>query len=223
MKRIIVTIILLSLITGVSIANAQEQGNKLCSFHFRGKPRPECCSFLIFESGLLFGAAVSGEPPDKASFLITADLGLMFNRKNSSALGGSIHLVGDDNGTRFGIGPRYRKWLTRKTALDLSPRLIFGGDDNKVHRRFPGFAFSASLSLIDLISIDSYYQILPYNATYYYYSNPFGPPIPSVVKDTETGLYFGISGRSYLAPVVPTVAIILAVIVANSLDFSFSN
>ncbi len=73
-------------------------GNEGCNLCFRGKPKGKCCSFLIFESGLLSRISGSGQPSNKSRFLITADLGLMFNNKNSSAIGGSFHVAGDGNG-----------------------------------------------------------------------------------------------------------------------------
>jgi len=167
----------------------------------------------------MFDVARGGYPQDKEGFVFTADFGLMFNNKSSKAFGGTIHLAADDDGTRFGIGPRYRIWLGPKTAIDLSPRIMFGGSDNSVRRKFPGFSFSASYSLSELLSFDTYFQIIPYEMTNYQYAPP-GPVIPQIVKDTETGLYLGISGRSYLAPVVPLA---LAIIIAATFDFNWGS
>ncbi|HEX2897523.1 MAG TPA: hypothetical protein VHP63_05680 [candidate division Zixibacteria bacterium] len=220
-KFFLVLFLLLALIQSSNSQTADL--NKLdCEPCFRGKPRPNCCSFIILESGLMFDLARGGYPEDKEGFVFTADFGLMFNNKSSKAFGGTIHLAADDDGTRFGIGPRYRIWLGPKTALDLSPRLMFGGSDNSVHRKFPGFSFSASYSLSDLISIDSYFQIIPYEltTTSFYTPPPPGPVVPQKEKGTETGLYLGISGRSYLAPVVPLA---LAIIIAATFDFNWGS
>jgi hypothetical protein len=167
----------------------------------------------------MFDLARGGYPQDKEGFIFVADLGAMFNTKNSKAWGGSFHLAADDDGTRFGIGPRYRIWLGPKTALDFSPKLMFGGSDNSVKRKFPGFALSASYSMSDLISIDTYFQIIPYETSIYQFGNP-PIPGPAIVEDTETGLYLGVSGRSFLAPVIPLA---LAVIVAATFDSDFFN
>lgn len=216
MKRLIFAFLLIFACLSTTIESANAQEKNYCNTCFRGKPKPNCCSFFIFESGWMFNLARAGEPQGKASFIFTADLGMMFNNNNRKAWGGSFHLAADDDGTRFGIGPRYRSWLSKTVAFDLSPKLMFGGGSNyEVHRRFPGFVMSASITLSDLISFDSYFQIIPYYMTTYNYINPIGPPIPSLVKDTETGLYLGISGRSYLAPVLP-IALGIAVAVAFS-------
>lgn len=164
----------------------------------------------------MFDVARGGYRDDKDGFIFMADFGLMFNTKNSKAWGGTIHLAADDDGSRLGIGPRYRIWTGPSTALDLSPKLLFGGHSNyEVRRKFPGFAFQASYSVGDFFSIDSYFQIIPYDQTIYQYPNPIGPGIPTTVNDTETGLFLGISGRSYLAPLVPLA---LAIIIASTFD-----
>ncbi len=141
--------------------------------------------------------------------MITGDLGLMFSNRHNSAIGGSFHLAVDDKGTRLGIGPRYRRWLNDKVALDLSPRLLFAGTDDDVTNRFPGFALSASLSVNELLSVDLYFDILPYERQIYNW-----PPQNTVtVKDTETGLYLGASGRSWGALFLPVIAIAAAILI----------
>lgn len=223
MKRFILVLTLGVVLSEVSVSQSVDiQKQEYCNTCFRGKPRPNCCSFIILESGLMFDLARGGYPQDKEGFVFTVDFGLMFNNKNSRAFGGTIHLAADDDGTRFGIGPRYRIWLGPKTAIDLSPRLMFGGNDNSVHRKFPGFSFSASYSLSELISFDTYFQVIPYEMTTYQPGTPFppGPVNTTIVKDTETGLYLGISGRSYLAPVVPLA---LAIIIAATFEFNWGS
>lgn len=216
MKRQILAFLSLCIVIVTSIEPTQAQERNYCNTCFRGKPEPHCCSFFIFESGWLFNGFRSGERQGKEDFIITGDLGLMFNIKGSKALGGSLHFAADDDGTKFGIGPRYRVWLKNGLAIDFSPRLMFGGEDNYgVQRKFPGFSFSASISIKDLISIDSYYQIIPYNNVTYVYVSPGNPQPVIVSKGTETGLYLGISGRSYLAP---AVLVVLGIAVAATWD-----
>ena len=216
MNRILVMMLFSGFLAGMSFGQTTTPERKYCNTCFRGKPKPDCCSFFIFESGWMFNLGRGGYREGKATYLFTADLGLMFNNNNRKAWGGSIHLAADDDGTRFGIGPRYRLWLTKSVAFDLSPKIMFGGGANLgVHRTFPGFAMSASISLSDLISFDSYFQIIPYKLTTYDYFNPLGQPITSVVKETETGLYLGFTGRSYFAPVLP-IALGAAIAIALS-------
>jgi hypothetical protein len=218
MKRFSTVFLFLFLSPGIMIELASGQVEKSCNFCFRGKPSPKCCSFLIFESGMLGSKSSQGAPKGAKDYLFTGDIGLMFNRSGKSALGGSFHLAGDEDGLRFGLGPRYRKWISHKIGFDISPRLMFGGSNNQVHRRFPGFSLSASISFMDLISLDGYYHVLPYEEDLWDYSNPESPFARSV-KDTETRMYIGWSGRSYLAPVVASVFLML---VALSSDEPFA-
>ena len=136
----------------------------------------------------------------------------MFNSKKSSAIGGSFHIAADANGSRYGFGPRYHKWLAKGVALDLSPRVLFAGMDNKVKNRYPGFAFSASLSIYELLSINAYFDIIRYEQQIF-----TGIFTTETVKKTQTGLYLGASGRSWGALILTTVSIIaLAVAIGGS-------
>jgi hypothetical protein len=221
MRLYAVTPVFLAILVCTAVGQDFERDDEICNFCFRGKQLPKCCSFFIFESGMVFSLARSGYPSDKEGFIFTADLGVMFNKKNSKAWGGSFHLAADDDGSRIGIGPRYRIWTGPGKALDLSPKLMFGGSANRgVARKFPGFVFQASYSVGDYFSIDSYFQAIPYKQAVYNYSTPLPPgtAFVSFVEKTETGLYLGVSGRSYLAPVVPVA---LAIIIAATFDLNW--
>jgi len=130
----------------------------------------------------------------------------MFNKKRTSAIGGSLHLSADDNDRQFGLGPRYRKWLTKRVALDLSPRLLIAGTDNAIDNHFPGFAFSAALAVDGWFSIDAYLYIVPYEK-----QNILGPSNYETVKGTQTALYLGASGRAWGA-LIPSAIIVIAAI-----------
>ena len=185
-----------------------------CGFCIRGRPKGKCCSFLIYESGLLSRISGSGQPSSLSKLLITTDLGLMFNRSNSSAIGASFHLAADHDYYRFGIGLRYRKWLTKKSALDLSPRLLIAGTNDRIRTfRFPGFAFSASYSIYELLSIDAYFDIIRYEKKIYSASIPY----ETTVNETQTGLYLGASGRSWAVLALPIVFIVAIVIYGGDL------
>ena len=188
-----------------------------CGFCIRGRPKEKCCSFLIYESGLLSRISGSGQPSSLSKFLITTDLGLMFNRSNSSAIGASFHLAADDDNARFGIGLRYRKWLTKKSALDLSPRLLIAGNARIRTFRFPGFAFSASYSIYELLSIDAYFDIIRYEKKIYSASIPY----ETTVNKTQTGLYLGASGRSWAVLALPIVLIVAIVIYGGDFGIGF--
>ncbi len=95
-------------------------------------------------------------------------------------------------------------------ALDLSPRVLFAGSDNTVTNRYPGFAFSASLSIYELLSIDAYFDIIRYEQQIY-----LGRFTYETVNKTQTGLYLGASGRSWFGLAVP-IFVGIAVAIALS-------
>lgn len=203
-KFLILGLVLLFCVSTQAQTDSTDVNNE-CSICFRGKPSPRCCTFLIFESGYLTGVSRSGHPADKEAGLVTGDLGLMFNLKGAKAIGGSIHISADDDGTTLGLGPRYRTWLSRTVSLDISPRIMFGGEANRnVKKKFPGFSVSAALSINDIISFDSYFQVIPYDQQVYAQGNM----ILNTVSETETGIFLGVSGRSFLAPVLPILAFV---------------
>ena len=136
------SLILALTILAVPVNGQNSNNSEGCNFCFRGKPKGKCCSFLIFETGFLYyGIAESGIRRGTDDLLFTSDLGLMFNNKGSSALGGSFHISAYNNFKSFGFGPRYRKWLGKGVALDLSPLLLIAGTGNG---SYPGFDFSAA-------------------------------------------------------------------------------
>ncbi len=192
----------------VPVNGQNSTGNEGCNFCFRGKPKGKCCSFLIFETGFLYyGIAESGIRRGTDDLLFTADLGLMFNNKGSSALGGSFHISAYNNFKSFGFGPRYRKWLGKGVALDLSPRLLIAGTGNG---SYPGFAFSAALAVNEWFSIDAYLDIVPYER-----QNYLGPSNFETVKETQTALYLGASGRGWVALITSTIIIMVAIELSN--------
>ena len=185
--------LILSFVLLQSGAQAEDSSNG--GFRFRGKPLPECTFFPIIESGGYFKIAGTG-----MSEMITGDVGLMFNINKNSAIGGTFGFFSDDYGLTFGVGPRYRKWLDRYTAIDISPRIfLFRTGDRKL--KFPVLALSGSIAFYELFSIDLYYKFVRYELragrTFFY-----------PVRGTESSLHIGITGRSYLAPVMPLVLLL---------------
>ncbi len=200
-------VILALIFLAVPVNGQNSTGNEGCNFCFRGKPKGKCCSFLILESGFLQRVSGSGQPSNKSRFLLTADLGLMLNKKSTSAIGGSFHIAIDEFGIRLGLGPRYRKWMGKVVALDLSPRLLIAGTGNG---SYPGFAFSAALAVNEWFSIDAYLDIVPYER-----QNYLGPSNFETVKENQTALYLGASGRGWVALITSTIIIMVAVDLSN--------
>lgn len=176
---------------------------------FRGCPRPCSDGFFLLESG--FSVRGGGHARrGKADFLFTAAAGVMKNLGPGGAVGGTINLLADDDGSRIGFAPRYRFWLDDRMGIDAFLGILVSGDDNYLEPKFPGVFGGVSFTALDLLSLDL-------SAEAYRYERETYAPYPTLQteKGTATGIYVGASGRSYLAPVVPLV---LAVLVAATFD-----
>lgn len=106
---------------------------------YRGRPAPACHTFVITELGFYQKLATSTSPvvrfpgdtvssrvPDFGDHA-TIELGMMQNRGTKSAVGGTVLLGADGNGTRYGAKLRYRRWLTTDgLSADLSAGVISG-------------------------------------------------------------------------------------------------
>ena len=57
-----------------------------------------------------------------------------------------------DETTRLGIRGRYRRWLSRRLSLDVSPGVILGGEDAALNYDAPG-VLGATLNAGDLIAV----------------------------------------------------------------------
>ncbi len=192
---------ILSLVLLQSGAKAEDNSN--AGFRIRGKPLPECSYFTIIETGGYFKIAGTG-----TSEMMTGDVGLMFNINKNSAIGGTFGFFSDDDGLTFGVGPRYRKWLDRYTAIDISPRIfLFSTGDRKL--KFPVLALSGSIAFYELFSIDVYYRFARYTE-----NQGLLAPVPTREIE-ESKIHLGISGRSYFAPVVPLVLLLGYLIVTG--------
>lgn len=135
---------------------------------FRGKPLPECCSFWITEVSLKYRISrswIKSDNPDEeqAKTVLSADLGFMQNITPEYALGFSVYGGVDADKSRLGIRGRYRRWLTRRTTLDISPGvLLFGGESGQfaIRSKYPGFVGSISIGYNDWISGGLHYEII---------------------------------------------------------------
>src|SRR5204863_210263 len=87
---------------------------------YRGRPLPPCRSFWITEFGLLGRLNALPEPRTTVDPFFRWEVGGMQNRNERTAFGATIVIEADDLGSRYGITPRYRRWLAPSLALDLS-------------------------------------------------------------------------------------------------------
>ncbi len=105
-------------------AGAPEEAEPRPRFSLRGKPLPECSSFLITEFGLYYLVNRNGSLSERRDTFATFDLGYMRNIDRANAAGVVLHLGGDNRRTGLGAGVRYRRWLGRRTSLNVT----LGGD-----------------------------------------------------------------------------------------------
>jgi len=97
---------------------------------------PPCRTFWITEFGLLGRLNPLPEPRTTVHPFFRWEVGGMQNQNERSAFGATIVVGGDDLGSRYGITPRYRRWLSPSLALDLSAGVLVAGTDDF---RFPGW------------------------------------------------------------------------------------
>lgn len=202
---------LILLANPVSAQNAPTPSSKPCAFCFRGQPSPECCWFGILEGGIHYRVADRHVLDRKDEIMFAYNLGLMRNISPKDAFGGSLYLSVDDDGTDFGIAPRYRRWLEPNLALDLLAGVLIAGDDDRGFDA-PGFIGGASLSFHDLVSLDlllEIYRVDPIDDQIIF--EPTDPP----GEKTVTSLYAGLTGRSYAAWIAPIVMFILIIEVVS--------
>ncbi len=122
------------------------------SLCFRGGPAERCKSFLITEFSFGPGTtSASRRPP----FFGDWEVGMMRNTETRSAIGGTIVVNYDENERAFlGIRPRYRRWLNRKLAVDISGGLyVMGLNETARTTRRPAVTARVGLMFKDWIGL----------------------------------------------------------------------
>jgi len=125
---------------------------RILSVTWRGRPQAEARSFLITEFGVL--ARIDDYPytGGDSRTALSFDLGWMKNVSERGAIGFSGYALVSDPTTRLGIRGRYRRWLSRKTSIDISPGVLLGGEDTAIEYDPPGFVLGAALNAGDLVA-----------------------------------------------------------------------
>src|SRR5437764_874817 len=91
---------------------------------YRGRPLPPCRSFWITEFGLLGRLNALPEPRTTVDPFFRWEVGGMQNRNERTAFGATIVIEADDLGSRYGITPRYRRWLAARDTPRPSARRL---------------------------------------------------------------------------------------------------
>jgi len=120
---------------------------------WRGRPLAETRSFMITEFGVL--ARIDDYPyiGVDSRMAFSFDLGWMKNISESGAVGFSGYALVSDPTTRMGIRARYRRWLSQRTSIDISPGILLGGEDSGIEYDPPGFVLGATLNAGDLVAL----------------------------------------------------------------------
>jgi len=94
---------------------------------FRGKPKPECDSFLITEIGL--GLRLADDRVSNVGWPIS-EIGWMKNVNDRYAIGATSYVTYESQYTNFrgGVKLRARRWLDHGFSLNLSSGIVFLGD-----------------------------------------------------------------------------------------------
>jgi hypothetical protein len=123
-------------------------GHALC---WRGKP--ECGSFVITEMGVLYRMDEYDFPGMDWRVVLTFDAGYMKNLSTKGAVGVTGYALVNDDITRLGIRPRYRRWLSHDTSIDISPGILLSGEDAAIDYDPPGFVLGVTGNMKDLIAL----------------------------------------------------------------------
>jgi len=168
---------------------------------FRGRPKPRCETFWVTEFSVT--PRLNGNPSggDGPNYYYTWDVGAMKNTGARTALGGAAFLGGEDDGVRFGLTVRYRRWLTPTTAFDLSPGALVTGGDNKRAPRFPGFTGAAAFMHRELVGVAVRVELVPDSA-----------------GTVETAWYGGIKFGSYPGIVMSILGPIIVLLAVSGMD-----
>ncbi len=148
---------------------------------FRGKPLPQCKTFWITE----FGYSHRLDRQSNADFYFTWEPGLMRNVGRQTALGATLFLGADEDGHRFGLKPRYRRWLNNSVSFDLGAGVLLGGENNFFNHRFPGLTSHVGLSFGDWLALTGHLEIFRFE------NRRFG------IKETDFAWYVGAKLGSY--------------------------
>ncbi|KAA3635662.1 MAG: hypothetical protein DWP97_04340 [Calditrichaeota bacterium] len=188
---------------------------KVTNFKFKGASIEKCRTYLILETTVL-GSALSHSKSSNKRFayddnesLISFDIGIMKNINKTTAIGGSFHFSHDGNLDRYGFRPRYRNWISPKIGLDISTGVYWFSHFNYKQKGI-GKMLGAALSYNEMVSFDFLWAShqMSYPGYLYAYGYEDYNSAPDFIEQSVNHIYFGVSGRSYMAIVVPVVALI---------------
>ncbi len=138
--------------------------------------------------------------------MLSLDLGLYQNINLNSGLGGGIFIASTNESYRYGLRPRYRRWIGKHGRLDFSPGLVLGGKFDESDIVFPGFSGAVSFSPVTWVSLVTAVEVIQHEFTGNTANFQRGE------KWTSTSLYGGIRMESYAGAIGVALTIVAAAV-----------
>jgi hypothetical protein len=96
---------------------------------------------------------------------VSWELGPLFNR-GEWAWGVAVMASADEEGARWGIRPRYRRWLEPGVALDLGVGMLIGGETGYAEQHYPGLSALIGLTFGNLLGVNLELQAISTSQEY---------------------------------------------------------
>jgi hypothetical protein len=113
----------------------------------------------------------------------------MYNVGEKSALGASAYAAADDEGSRWGLKARFRRWISRKVSLDIAPGILLNRIESR-YEQYPGFTGHVGLN-VNWVTITTQFELIPVQD---YIRNEAGNLINN--PGYETSIYAGLKLNS---------------------------
>ena len=142
------------LIAACLLASATPVQAQVC---FRPRSLAACKSFVLTEFAI--GATFFAPPPRRSDVYYSGEFGWMTNVTARSAIGGAIQYgIDEDSDYRIGVKPRYRRWLTDATSIDVAAGLLLLGDG----LTFPGFTGHVAVNFTRIVGVGIQIEAYPH-------------------------------------------------------------
>lgn len=188
----------------------------------RGRPSPEQRGFTLVQAGYLRRLGPVLEEQDRS--VLVMDAGRMRNLSARHSVGASVMLAANNEFTRIGLKPRYRRWISRTVSVDLAPGVFYSvpGDGNPEHAPI-GFVGESSLTFGDWVAITAAVHVVRTTRYHYDYGPPPAPspPVPPVVtvdSGTQATAFLGVKagGEAAIIGTLASLALIGVMILTYS-------
>jgi hypothetical protein len=174
---------------------------------------------ILYETAI--GTRLNQQPDPGVSdtrWFASWDLGFMANR-GDWAWGATVLANVDEDGSRWGVRPRYRRWLGRKTALDLGAGILLGGGTNYGVQSYPGFTGLVAVSHGGWLGVSLEVQALQTSRDPgHYYDPALGEQQVIGASSMDWGIYLGFRLNGVGALVASAAELVLALAAAASLS-----